>query len=180
MQRQAISVEEFDKWVNLPENVDRNYEFISGEIVEVVSNPNSSSVGIILGAFITMFVLEHKLGHPTGADGGYQVGDERYIPDVGFISFKRMPELLSEDGYLIAAPDLAVEVLSPTDTTSNVTIKLGNYLSEGTTVWIVDPQKEQVSVYVPNEKVKTYKKTQTLEGGKVLQGFTLALKNVFP
>jgi Uma2 family endonuclease len=179
MERQAISVEEFDKWVNLPANVARNYEFISGEIVEVVSNPNSSSLGIVIGAYIALFVREHKLGHPTGADGGYQVGGERYIPDVGYISFERMPKLLSEDGYVPAAPDLAVEVLSPTDTTSQMTVKLGNYLAENTTVWIVDPQKEQIAVYVPNEKVKIFKKTDTLDGGKVLQDFKLPLQNIF-
>lgn len=179
MERQALSAKDFDKWVNLPENVGQNYEFIAGEIIAVVSNPNSSKLGITIGRLIGNFVDEHDLGHVTGADGGYQVGDERYIPDVAYISYKRMPELMSEEGYVIAAPDLAVEVLSPNDTTSQVAIKLGNYLAAGTTLWIVDPQKEEISVYVPNESVKTFKKTDTLDGGKVLQGFKLPMQKLF-
>jgi Uma2 family endonuclease len=179
IERQTMTAQQFDKWANLPENIEKTYEFINGEILEVVSNPKSSKLGMKIGRFIDAFVDEHDLGHVTGADGGYQVGEERFIPDVGYISYKRMPELLSEDGYVPTAPDLAVEVISPTDTKRNLTTKLADYLAAGTVVWLVDPDEKQIDVCVPNEAVKNYKLEDTLDGGKVLEGFSLPLKKVF-
>jgi Uma2 family endonuclease len=179
IQAQSMTAQQFDKWANLPENIEKTFEFINREIVEVVSNPKSSKLAAKLIRYIEAFVDDNDLGHVTGADGGYQVSEERFIPDVGYISFARMPELISEDGYVTAAPDLAVEVISPTDTRRNLMIKLADYLAAGTVVWVVDPDEKQIDVCVPNEAVKTYKLDDTLDGGKVLAGFKLPLKKVF-
>jgi Uma2 family endonuclease len=75
-------LDEFDRWLRRPENANRDFEFIGGRIVEVGSNPYSSQVAVLIGAMLTVYVVQHDLGWVTGADGGYQVGSERYIPDV--------------------------------------------------------------------------------------------------
>lgn len=173
-----ISVHEFDKWVHQSENEATNYEFIGGEIVEVVSNSKSSNTGLFIGSFITIHVYNNDLGHTTGADGGYQIGDERYIPDIGFISKTRMPEL-EDAAYISIAPDLAVEIVSPTDSSRQITIKIGNYLAAKTTVWVVYPKDEEVEIYAPNQAVVKLTKDDDLDGGTILPGFRLLLKTIF-
>lgn len=76
-----ITADTFDEFIARPENRDRLFELIHGEIVEVVSNGESSEIGMLTGDFLTVFVRQHKLGRVTGADGGYMAAGERYIPD---------------------------------------------------------------------------------------------------
>ena len=173
-----MTVHEFDQWVHQQDNLDTNYEFIGGDIVEVVSNSKSSNTGLLIGSFITIHVHKHDLGHTTGADGGYQVGDERYIPDMGFISKERMPEL-EDASYISIAPDLALEIISPTDSTRQITFKVANYLASNTTVWVVYPHDEEVEIYAPNQAVVKLTKEDELDGGTILPGFKLSLKKVF-
>jgi Uma2 family endonuclease len=178
-QLQMMSPSEFDRFALLPENRDRLFEFIAGEIVEVVSNPLSSNIGAIMNAFIAVFVMQHNLGHVTGADGGYMVGSERYIPDVGFISYQRQRVLTHMDGYNPLGPDLAVEVLSPGNLDVDMEVKIANYLAAGTVVWRVKPLEQQVAVFVPNTPVIILGINDVLDGGDVLPGFRLALKEIF-
>jgi Uma2 family endonuclease len=112
-----MTVEEFDQWVLLRENSEHGYEYIAGKVHDVVARPESSKLGLRMGRRIGNFLDDHDLGHLTGADGGYHVAGERYIPDVWFISYKRRPEakLVAIHGYVTNAADLAVEVISPTD-----------------------------------------------------------------
>ncbi|MDX1995307.1 MAG: Uma2 family endonuclease [bacterium] len=176
---QKMTVEQFDVFVLQPENADRNFEYVRGEAVEVVSNPKSSSTGARFITYMGMYLLHNDIGHLTGADGGYYVSGERYIPDVGFISYARQPELAYREGYVAIAPDLAVEVLSPSDTDDRLRVKVANYLAAGTVVWMVDVEAQIVEVYVPGKPVKQLDKNGVLDGGSVLPGFTLAVKDVF-
>jgi Uma2 family endonuclease len=178
-QLRTISSDEFDRYALLPENRNRLFEFIAGEIVEVVSNPLSSNIGAILSAFIGVFVMQHNLGHVTGADGGYMVGGERYIPDVAFISYKRQRTLVSDDGYNPLAPDLAIEVLSPANSDVDMEVKIANYLAAGTVVWRVKPLEQQIAVFVPHQPVVLLGMGEELDGGTVLPGFKIALKDIF-
>lgn len=150
--RQRYSAEAFDTFIAQPENGDKLFELIAGEIIEVPSNPYSSFIGsIILGLMIT-FVIKHKLGYVTGEQGGYMVSGERYAPDVAFISFVTQKELAKTD-YNPNPPDLAVEVFSPSDNEGDIAIKVGNYLAAGTVVWVVRADKGYVAVYKPNTPV---------------------------
>ena len=74
MLRQRMTVEAFDVWAR---GQDRDYEYIRGEALEVVSNNYSSQVGILIGGMLAVYVTQNQLGHVTGADGGYQVMGER-------------------------------------------------------------------------------------------------------
>jgi len=173
-----VTVEEFEAIAELPENRDKRLEFIGGEIVEVVSNYYSSEIGATFLAEIKVYARVNKLGRVTGADGGYKVSGERYIPDVGFISSARQPKP-SRESWNSNAPDLAVEVISPTDKPKDVTDKVMNYVAAGTVVWLVYPDEKQVKVYEPGQPVKTYTVKDELDGGRVLPGFKLSLKDVF-
>lgn len=178
LETQKMIVSDFDKWVHLPENIEVDFEYIRGEIVPVVSNSKSSKLGLLIGSYITVHVETNDSGHTTGADGGYQVQGERYIPDVGFISKSRMP-ILENASYISIAPDLAVEVVSPTDSQRLLTVKIGNYLAAGTMVWVVYPDEEAIDVYAPNQAVNRLEKDDTLDGGDILANFKLPLKKIF-
>jgi Uma2 family endonuclease len=178
-QLRMMTPDDFDQFAILPENRDHLFEFIAGEIVEVVSNPLSSNIAAIMSAFMSVFVMQHNLGHVTGADGGYMVGRERYIPDVGFISYQRQRILGSDDGYNPLAPDLAIEVLSPANLEVDMDVKIANYLAAGTVVWRVKPLEKQVAVFVPNHAVLILSIDDALDGGDVLPSFSLPLKEIF-
>jgi Uma2 family endonuclease len=174
-----MTAEEFEQFIMLPENVDRNFELIGGEIYEVVSNNYSSQVAGRLTVYVGGFIIQYDLGHFTVADGGYKVSGEDYMPDFAFISKARQPKP-SHDTYNPLAPDLAIEVLSPTDSEKKLTNKVANYLAAGTVVWAVYPNDKEVSIYTPNQPVKTFGINDTLEGGSVLPGFKLAVRDIFP
>jgi Uma2 family endonuclease len=180
VQVRRYTVEEFDELVRQSGNTDRLLEYIGGEIFEAVSNPLSSKTAVRFSTFIGIHLLEHDIGHLTGADGGYTVSGERYIPDVAFISYEKQPVLSYEDGYVPNPPDLAIEVLSPSNDDDKMRIKVTNYLAAGTIVWVADPQEKVVEVYVPGQPVKVLGLDGILDGGEVLPGFTLAVKDIFP
>src|SRR5690242_402379 len=123
-----LAVEEFDRIASLPENAHKRLEFIGGEIVEVVTNNYCSLVAMRFGIEVGSFIKGKNLGWVTGADGGYMVSGERYIPDVAFVSKAKQPEH-SYASYNPNPPDLAIEVISPTDQPTDITDKVANYLA---------------------------------------------------
>lgn len=171
--------EEFDQFVLLPENADRSFEYCDGEILEMVSNNYSSEIAAIILAEIRLYVKNKNLGRVTGADGGYKVAGARYIPDVAFISHQKQPRP-SREAYNSNPPDLAVEVLSPGNDEHTMRIKISHYLDAGTTLWIVDPERQRVEVYAPGKVVQLAYSGDTLTGGDILPGFELPVKDIFP
>jgi Uma2 family endonuclease len=174
-----MSVEEFEAFAAAPENRDRHLEFINGEIVEMVSSIEPSEIGFLFGGILLVFVRANKLGMVTGADGGYKFGGERVMPDVGFVKAARVPANKKGIVWFPGAPDLAVEVISPTDKAQNVRIKLSNYLAAETTVWLVDPDEQTVEVHTPGQPVQVLHSKDTLTGGTILPGFTLKLTEIW-
>jgi Uma2 family endonuclease len=170
--------EEFEQFVLLPEHGDTAFELINGRVYPVVSNNRSSRIAGKILTYINWFVLENDLGYVTGADGGYVVSGQHFIPDVAFMSKTRQPQP-SNEAYNSLAPDLAVEVLSPSDDDSNVRLKLADYLNAKTTVWIVDPDAKTVEIYAPNKPSIKLTEADTIDGSDVLAGFQLPVKKVF-
>lgn len=116
-------------------------------------------------------------GRVTGADGGYQIGEEDYIPDVAFMSAQRQPER-PDAAYNPLPPDLVVEVISPTDRDTHLRWKVANYLHAGTTVWVIDPEAKQVEQYVPGAQPGIFGMDDTIDGGDVLPGLSLPVKMI--
>lgn len=173
-----MSVEMFDEWVATQTG---NYEYIMGEAVEVSSNHRASEIAGNILAFIKVFTRTHKLGRVTGADGGYKIAGERYIPDIAFISYDRQPNP-SIEGYLSNPPDLAIEVISNPANASELhqlRIKLSNYLLEGVTVWVVNPETELVEIHRNDHPVEIIGKDGILRGYDVLPNFELPVKDIF-
>ena len=176
----TLSAAEFDQFVQLPENAEKLFEYIGGEVTEVPSNPLASKISIVIASALFQFVTERQLGHVTGEAGGYLVSGERYAPDVAFIS-KARQESLATEGYNPTPPDLAVEVDLPSTYQSQrqLRIKVANYLAAGTEVWLILPEVRQAEVYAPNQPVRRLSEKDTLEGSGVLAGFSLPLMRLF-
>ncbi|MCC6805294.1 MAG: Uma2 family endonuclease [Anaerolineae bacterium] len=178
VQKIAMTETDFEQFVALPENAERLFEFIGGEIVEVVSNGYSSEIGARMIFQLSLFVLPRGLGRITGADGGYRISGERYMPDAAFISKTKQPEPF-RGAWNPTPPDLAVEVLSPSNTDAEMRIKIVNYLQVGTVVWVINPDARRVEVYAPGQPPRIVGIDGTLDGGDVLPEFALAVKEIF-
>jgi Uma2 family endonuclease len=164
---------------------DKRYELFDGEIVEMPppNRINSFIAGLILTA-LNIFIQQNKIkGYAFGADGGFALTDNDVcIPDVSFIFSERMPKMGNMKA--IIAPDLAVEVISPSETPRKVNTKTTLYLNTGTQiVWNVYPTEKVVEVWTKGagEKLEMLAFTieDTLDGGDVLPEFTLALRDIF-
>lgn len=164
LQTKPFTVEDFDKFIELPENTDKVFEFIGGEIIEVTTNTIPSQIAINIAFFLKLHLYQNKVYDAMmGSDGGYIVAGERYCPDVSYSSKK-----LEVTTYNPFPPDLAVEVISPSDSMRAVNTKITNYLAAGTVV-----------VHTPGQIAKTFTEHDTLEGGNVLPGLSLAVKEIF-
>ena len=179
VQIKRVSLQDFEAFIRRPENTDRRFEYIAEEIIEVVSNNYASKVAARV-IYLLMAFLEtsNHAGDITGADGGYQVGVHRYIPDVGYISRERQPEP-SHAAWNPRPPDLAVEVVSPTDDQHTLSIKIANYLLAGVVVWVIDPEKQLVVVYTPDQAPVRLDNTDAIDGAPVLPGLRLLVKELF-
>ena len=173
-----MTAEEFEEYSLLPENTDRRLELIAGEVVELVSNQKSGRITLKIGHLIMTYLDHNPIGYATPPDSGYRVGADRYQPDIAFISKARQP-IPSNDSYNPLAPDLAVEVISPTGETGDVVAKANGYIQAGTTVWLVYPKRKEIHVWVPGQPIKKLGINDTLDGGAVLPGFTASLEKIF-
>lgn len=181
--KQRMTVAEFDEFALLPENSDRLWELVCGWIYEVASNPYSSSIVARIKTAIETYLLKNDLGHLTGADVGYKIGDDRHVFDLAFTTHTRQPQLPFQkyhDGFNPAIPDLVVEVLPPDYDTGKVRQKVFTANQLGCVVWVVEPDNQTVEVYALKKLVKFARMNDTLDGGEILPGFTLAVKDVFP
>ncbi len=162
------------------------WELIDGRIVEVApAGGEASSIGMVAGYYLSGHVLPRGLGRVYGADGGFVLfsGEEREIlwaADVAFVQAERVPPPAQHARFLRLAPDLVVEVVSPSDARVDVVAKVRLWLEGGVRlVWVADPPSRTVAVWEPEQPVRTLGAGDELEGGDVLSGFRLPVAELF-
>jgi Uma2 family endonuclease len=168
--------------LRLLDQENRLFELVDGILVEKVTGFLESAVAMGLGARIGNYLDTNDLGFVAGADGTLRLMPKLVrIPDVSFISWEQLPshEYPSEPIPTLY-PDLAVEVLSEGNTEEEMQRKLRDYFLAGTRlVWFVDPEARVVDVYTSPDEPLTLKEGDILDGGDVLPGFALPLKDLF-
>jgi Uma2 family endonuclease len=161
---------------------DRLCELVDGVLVEKPMGFTESRIAVLLAAALQHFVEVHELGIVTGESGMIRMPANLVrIPDVAFFAWKKFPNReLPDEGAPEIAPDLAVEVLSKSNTKAEMERKLQEYFSVGTRlVWFVDPRTRTATVYSSPIRFKLLSAHQSLDGGRVLPGFSLPIAKLF-
>ena len=129
-----------------------------------------------LAARLLGFVAERKLGHVFDGQTGFRFPDRNLrSPDVSFVATDRLPEGVPT-GFVHVAPDLAVEVLSPSDRAADLAHKVAEYLAVGVRlVWVIDLEKGTAVLYRPGTPPRTVRQDGVLDGEDVLPGFACPL-----
>lgn len=174
-----VTFEEFEAFVNLPENSEGRFELIDGEIVEVPSNPFVSVIAGLIAYALHRWLHETKSqGYITGEGGGFIINGQVFAPDAAYV--RTLP---ASKGYEPAPPVLAVEVISDPHNNAEQTDlrrKIAHYMIAGVVVWVVDYVARKVEVHTPNALVQVLGEADKLTGGAALPGFELEVKTIFP
>ena len=161
------------------ENDLEGYEYVKGELVPMAAAAIvHGEIGSNVHFLLTSHIRENKLGRLYIAETTFQLGDRVVKPDIAFVSTER----LSEDklkGYA-GAPDLAIEIVSPTDKHYDVTEKALAYLKAGTRiVWVLEPIMKTVMIYRSETDFTLLNYEDTLTGEDVVPGFSCPVAELF-
>ena len=159
------------------------FELVDGQLVERAMGFKSSRIGNRVSYLLTAHSDQHQLGWVLGSDTGYRCfSDDRdkvRKPDVSFVAASRLKADEEPEGFATLAPDLAVEVISPTELFEDVMVKVSEYLDAGVKlVWVIDPATQRVHIYRPDGGTILTAKDQ-LDGETVLPGFRCAIADLF-
>ncbi len=157
-------------------------ELVDGILVEKAMGYEESLIAVEIIRFLANFVAERKLGYVTGEGGMVKLAKGLVrIPDVAFVSRDRLPGGKPPRRPIPKlAPNLAVEVLSKSNTVQEMERKLVDYFDAGVElVWFVDARARTVEVFTAPDASTVLKVGQTLTGGTVVPGFKLKLRDLF-
>ena len=159
-------------------------ELIGGRIVRMTpTNPTHGRIEVNVAAALSRFVRTQNLGIVMAGEVGIfttRNPDTVRAPDVLFLSHKRDACRTRRDGFLDVAPDLVVEILSPTDRPDAVRRKLEEYFTAGVRLaWVIDPAARTVHVHRARGEPRSLTGDSVLAGDDVLPGFALPIHEIF-
>lgn len=175
-----LTVDQFER---LPEEDGYRVELSAGRLVrEPLPAQRHGRIGIKLGACINDFAEASNLGLTFGEAGFVLCRDPDTVrgPAVSFVSHARLPAQGYTGTFWHMAPDLAVEILSPSNRWAEMRRKAMEYLEAGSRlVWLIDPERRCATVYRPDAEALHVDAAGVLDGGDVLPGFSLPLAELF-
>lgn len=179
-----MDVDTFLEFLETVQDETRRFELVEGVIIEMTppSMGHGHLAGRIYGKFF-VYLEKNPIGLPFVDNVGYRLHSKTiFVPDVSFVSQERL--IIPLPRISPVAPDLAIEVLSPSNTFKEILFKIESYLRYGTKmVWIVYPEDEIVDVWrtMPDGSLnkRTFKKEDTLSGEDVLPNFNLPVSDIF-
>ncbi len=178
-----LSSAAFRHFEALPQNMHRRFELLEGELIEMPSpSPLHQWIVAELLYWLKAFLRTNPLGYAFGDNLDYEPAEGVIVkPDASFVSYQRAPSL--PEAFKIM-PDLAVEVISPSNTEREMLRKVQLYFAHQTqVVWVVYPDQRMVRVYTPAAQgvnVRQWVEGETLEGGALLPDFALPIADLFP
>ena len=177
---QFYTAEEFEAFIAQPEQAGRLFELINGEIVEKMPTQLHGLIAGLIATFLNLFGLKNALGWVM-VEARYKLPDDDvndYIPDVSFVS--KGKGALVEKGPAPYMPDIAVEIKSPDESLPDMRKKAAYYLENGSQiVWLVYTERRLVIVLTADSE-DILSENESLDGGNVLPGFTLPVRDIFP
>src|SRR5260221_3099685 len=162
-------------------NGSKRYELLEGHLIEM--SPTGTPHGLVtnwLAYLLTSLVTEHKLGFVFAAESGFRLSND---PDTVLgvdIAFVTIARIQKDEGFFRGAPDLSVEVMSPSNTGPEIHAKIVYYFQAGAKlVWVRYPQSRVVCVYKTPTDITVLEKDDVLDGGTVLPGFSVKVADIF-
>lgn len=174
-----LTIEEFER---LPDD-DTRLELVRGKVVrEPPAGFEHGRLANRILYLLTHFVQEHGGGEVLASETGFVLFEEPptvRAPDAAFVAEGRVPSP-APPGFGRLAPDLAVEVVSPSNTIAQIHSKVLDYLDAGSRlVWVVDPATRSVTVYRSPKEIRLLTGDEELGGEDVLPDFRVGLKEIF-
>lgn len=157
-------------------------ELIDGVLVEKTMGTFESMLAVVLIGYLELYMRERDLGIVLDSGGPLKIlATQIRVPDVSVILWERLPGgELPEEPIWALAPDLAVEVLSPSNTEKEMRQKLRDYFQSGVRlVWYIDPETRTAEIFLSPEERTVITEQGILDGGEVLPGFQVALGELF-
>ena len=158
----------------------KGYEYINGKL-EKKNMPNAKHSGIAtrLSGEILFYLKSNKIGRVYN-EAHFQIGENKRIPDVAFVSADKIPNSGEPQQFWNFAPDLAIEIVSPTDFYQDVFAKIYDYFAaEVKQVWLINPEKETLAIYFSQKELKILSKDEILTCEEILPNFRLNLSDIF-
>lgn len=177
--RQQVTADEL---LHMPDD-DFRYELVRGELRRM--NPAGNVHGRVAMSFawrLARHVEENRLGTVYAAETGFRLSsdpDTVRAPDVAFVSRARVEAIGDIEGFWPEAPDLAVEVISPGDSYADVEEKVFDWLDAGTKMVVINPRQRSATVYKSPTDIAALAEADVLDGGDVVPGFELAVREIF-
>jgi Uma2 family endonuclease len=183
MTTKRMTAEEFYDWVHQPEQAEKWFELVRGEVIELPAPMKPHGVVCMnIGYLLMGYVRQRGFGYVTCNDSGVILErdpDTVRGPDVAvYEDANTFAELHPKYGEV--PPRLALEVLSPNDRASKLMRKINDYLRCGVgLVWVIDPESRTVTVNQPGKSQVEFGQDQELTGEEVLPGFRCPIAELF-
>ena len=155
------------------------YEYANGELVPMAPpSREHGEISVNVVHYLYSHVYQNKLGRLYTAETTFQVGERTAKPEVAFVATAQLTGDKTK-GFSIP-PDLAVEVVSPSDVQSRIAEKVLAYLNAGTRlVWVLEPVTKTVTIYRSERDIEMLTRDDTLTGEDVIPGFTCPVARLF-
>jgi Uma2 family endonuclease len=133
-----------------------------------------------IASILDRHVRQHRLGRVYSGDSGFRLGTGTVrAPDVAFVRQERI-EALHGKGFAKGAPDLAVEIFSPSDSVPQLMRKVKQYFAAGChTVWIVYPDSREIHVLEAAGSDRILRDGDSMEAPELLPGFSVSVAEFF-
>jgi Uma2 family endonuclease len=165
--------------------VEGRYELVRGDLVMMSpASPTQGRYAARLVAALEQYLEAHDLGETYTAEPGFELQPEPNpivrAPDVAFLRHENIPSPGRQTGFWSVAPDLAIEIISPSETSHMVQEKVQDYLKAGTAmIWLVYPDLQVIVEYRSRTKIRQLTLDENLDGDDVLPGFSYPLRRLF-
>ncbi len=178
-----MTAEEFYDFVHRPENADKWFELVRGEVIELPPPQKRHGRACMnIGFLLEMYVRQRRKGYVTSNDAGVILErgpDTVRGPDLAIYEDAQSWEELHPK-YGEVPPRLAVEVVSPNDKPGKLTAKIADYLASGIDlVWVIDPEERHIAVYRMGRELRIARDGDEVTGEDVLPGLTVKVSDCF-
>ena len=157
----------------------RKWELVNGRLQEVPTSAKHDQIVIWLGRVIGPYADDH--GILTASQAGFRMSNRNVrCPDFGFTRYDRFPDSEVPDGFVEFAPDLAVEIISPSEEPADMARKVAEYFASGAQqVWHMFPETQTIRVFRSPSDATTYQPDDTLDLNDLLPGFRSRVAELF-